>query len=562
MKIPSLFFLLFSFLILQSFTTAQTVYEPVGNDIYSFLNLMAQKGIIEFNDQVKPVSRKYIAQMLWDINQNSDQLTALEKEEVAFYKSEFGFEMDFVIPPVSINNLHEFGTPAYLDFLGRDVFGRLRLFSYSDSLFKINISPILGLSLGKNAGSKYTHMWSGIGLYGYIGNKIGFSFNYRDNSETGLTIDRTKQFTPVTGVIIAKATSADNIQFSEAHAILATDWSWGEVSVGKDFMEWGYGESGKLVLSDKAPSFPFIRLDLYLTDWLRFNYFHAWLNSDVVDSASSYPTYITSNPNQNTREVFRNKFLASHTLIITPVKGLDVSLGESMVYSDKLEIGYLMPINFFRLMDHYLSSGNNNVGGNAQFFLGISSRNHLKNTHLYGTWFIDEITLQGLTDPMKQRNQFGFSIGASLTDLPIENLTAVLEYTKIYPFVYSHYVPTLLYTNASYVMGDWMGNNADRIYGSLNYGFLRGLQGKIWGQYIRKGESGTPDEQYSQPQPPFLFGLRTNYSYFGFDLKYEITHELFVRATFQNLVTSNEAIKGSFNDVNSKQFLLSVYYGM
>jgi hypothetical protein len=553
--------LVLSFLIFQSFISAQTVYEPVGSDIYSFLSLLSQKGIIEFNDQVKPVSRKYIAQMLWDINQNSDQLTSLEKEEVAFYKTEFGFEMDFIIPPVSITKPHLFGTPAYIDFLGRDVFGRLRLFSYSDSLFKINVSPILGLSLGKNAGSKYTHTWNGIGLYGYIGNKIGFSFNYRDNSETGATIDRTKQFTPVTGNIIAKA-SSDNIQFSEAHAILAADWSWGEVSVGKDFMEWGYGESGKLVLSDKAPSFPFIRLDLQLTDWLRFNYFHAWLNSDIVDSASSYPTYITSNPNQSTREVFRNKFLASHTIIITPVKGLDVSLGESMVYSDKLEIGYLIPINFFRLMDHYLSSGNNNVGGNAQFFLGVSSRNQLKNTHLYGTLFIDELTLEGLFDKMKQRNQFGFSIGASLTDLPIENLTAVLEFTKIYPFVYSHYVPTLLYTNASYVMGDWMGNNADRIYGSLNYRFLRGLQGKIWGQYIRKGEPGTADEQYSQPQPPFLFGLRTNYSYIGFDLKYEITHELFVRSTFQNLVTSNEVIKGSFNDVNSKQFLLSLYYGM
>jgi hypothetical protein len=111
-------------------------------------------------------------------------------------------------------------------------------------------------------------------------------------------------------------------------------------------------------------------------------------------------------------------------------------------------------------------------------------------------------------------------------------------------------------------MGDWMGNNADRIYGSLNYRFLRGLQGTVWGQYVRKGESGTADEQYSQPQPPFLFGLRTNYSYIGIDLKYEITHELFVRSTFQNLITSNEVIKGSFNDVNSKQFLLSVYYGM
>jgi hypothetical protein len=332
-KFPLLIFIAL-FLIFQSFISAQIVYEPVGNDIYSFLSLMSQKGIIEFNDQIKPVSRKYIAQKLLELNSKSDQLTSLEKEEASFYNKDFGLEM--------------VGSQPFINYLGNDQFGRLRLFSYSDSLFKLNISPILGMCLGKNAGSNYAHTWSGIGLYGYIGNSIGFSFNYRDNSETGATVDMTKHFTPVTGVIVAKESSSDNIQYSETHAILATDWSWGEVSIGKDFMEWGYGESGKLVLSDKAPSFPFIRLDLRLTSWLRFNYFHAWLNSDVVDSASSYPTYITSDPNQSTRELFINKYLASHTIIVTPVKGLDVSLGESMIYSDKLEIGYLIPINLRR----------------------------------------------------------------------------------------------------------------------------------------------------------------------------------------------------------------------
>src|ERR1035437_2650527 len=383
--------LVFSFLIFQSFISAQTVYEPIGSDIYSFLSLLSQKGIIEFNDQIKPVPRKYIAQKLLEINSKADQLTSLEKEEASFYNKEFGFELDFINPQNRLNNSAGNSFQPFLNYLGNDQFGRLRLFSYSDSLLKLNVSPILGMGLGKNAGSKYTHTWSGVGLYGYIGNNIGFSFNYRDNSETGATIDQTKQFTPVTGVIIAKA-SPNHIEYSESHAILATDWSWGEVSVGKDFMEWGYGESGKLVLSDKAPSFPFIRLDLHLTPWLRFNYFHAWLNSDVVDSASSYPTYLTSDPNSSTRVVLKNKYLVSHTVIVTPVKGLDISLGESMIYSDKLEIGYLIPINFFRLMDHYLSV-NNNAGGNAQFFLGVSSRNQLKNSHLYGTLFIDELTI-------------------------------------------------------------------------------------------------------------------------------------------------------------------------
>src|ERR1035437_6792701 len=93
MKNFHLLILLFYIFIFESFISAQTVYEPVGNDIYSFLSLLSQKGIIEFNDQVKPVSRKYIAQKLLEINSKSDQLTSLEKEEASFYNKEFGFEL-------------------------------------------------------------------------------------------------------------------------------------------------------------------------------------------------------------------------------------------------------------------------------------------------------------------------------------------------------------------------------------------------------------------------------------------------------------------------------------
>jgi hypothetical protein len=44
--------------------------------------------------------------------------------------------------------------------------------------------------------------------------------------------------------------------------------------IGKDFYEWGYGKSGLLVLSQKPPSYGFIRLDVKPVEWFRFNYIH------------------------------------------------------------------------------------------------------------------------------------------------------------------------------------------------------------------------------------------------------------------------------------------------
>ncbi|MDP4196824.1 MAG: capsule assembly Wzi family protein [Bacteroidota bacterium] len=534
---------------------AQVVYEPLYKDIYVYLGRMSQKGIIELNDQIKPLSKKYIAEKLLEISSKENQLNGLEKQELEFYKKDYYDELSFLSP----QDTSATGT----NLLGKDPSGRSRLFSYKDKLFKVNLSPILGYEKGSIGSKSYSHQWSGLYFYGYLTDKIGFSFDYRDNSEKGENIDRTKAFTPTTGAIVAYG-SKNEIQYSEVRTTLATDWSWGSAMIGKDFLEWGYGESGKLVLSEKAPSFPFLRLDINPVSWLKFNYIHAWLNSDVVDSTEMYRSYRLNH--KFDRTVFRQKFLASHSLIFTPYSGLNISLGESVIYSDKLELSYLMPLMFFRLADHYLSRGNNNAGSNSQFFLGISSRDHLKNTHLYGTLYIDEISIEDLFDHSKQRNQLGFTLGGSVTDLPVDNLSFTVEYTKTYPFIYRHYIPTQTYTNSGYQLGHWIGDNADMIYGSLNYRFIRGLQATLWGEHIRRGEydlSEGVELQYGPVQPPFLFGLRRNYTNAGIEIKYELTHELFARARFNHNDSSIEQnSNGSFVDKKSNEFYLALYYGL
>jgi hypothetical protein len=107
-----------------------------------------------------------------------------------------------------------------------------------------------------------------------------------------------------------------------------------------------------------------------------------------------------------------------------------------------------------------------------------------------------------------------------------------------------------------------MGNNADQVFASVQYRFLRGLEAIAWLRYIRQGEAGSIDGQYTQPQPPFLFGLRTNYTYLGTQLKYEILHELFVRARYQFMKTSVQQEDLSFIDKNIHEFHFAVFYGL
>lgn len=548
----SIFFLLLFFV---STLFSQVVYEPLNSDVYIFLSRLSQKGIIEFDDQIRPLSRKHIAKKLIELKNNSDDLTSLEKEELNFYLSDFGREIDLLKNIRVEKPMHT--------FFGKDQFGRYRLFSYRNNLFSLNLSPILGFGIGSRKNERLIHIWNGISFYGYLSDNIGFNFKFVDNSEKGNTVDKWREFTPKTGFNqrndkIIFGFAPDKVEYSEVNTNIGIDWSWGSFSVGKDFMEWGYGESGLLVLSQKAPSFPFLRLDINPVEWFSFNYFHGFLSSDVIDSNETY--YHQTN---GERIIFRPKYFASHTLTIKPTKGLNISLGESIIYADRFEFSYLFPLMFFRVNDHHLSRQINAAGSNSQFFFSVSSRNHLRNSHLYGSLFIDELTISNIFDKEKQRNQFGFSLGASVTDLPIENLTLKIEYTKIYPFVYEHYIQTITYQHASYNLGHWMGSNGDLIYGSINYRFFRGLQATLWAQYIRKGDRGNAFLQYqTQPQPPFLFGLRKNYTYFGGTIKYEILHEFFAKFNFQLMHSSEQQQDLNFIHSDLNEFYFSIYYGI
>ena len=73
---------------------AQIVHEQLSNDIYLYLERLSQKGILEFDDLVKPVSRKYISGKLIEAQNKVDLLTPLEKEELEFYKKEYWIEME------------------------------------------------------------------------------------------------------------------------------------------------------------------------------------------------------------------------------------------------------------------------------------------------------------------------------------------------------------------------------------------------------------------------------------------------------------------------------------
>jgi hypothetical protein len=231
-----------------------------------------------------------------------------------------------------------------------------------------------------------------------------------------------------------------------------------------------------------------------------------------------------------------------------------------MVYSDRFDAGYLIPVLFFKAYDNLVSNENINAGGNGQFFFQVSSRNHLKNTHFYGSLFIDEVRISSIFNRNKSRNQVGYTIGASITDWGLPYLTLGAEYTRINPFVYRNLTPAQDYTSYDYSLGDWMGNNSDRLIIHAKYTPIARLKINLRYQQIRKGGAGTYDQQYFQePQPPFLFNLQSHQKEWFLQASYQWIPNLYLNASFSARQTTN-MVSGA--KTNNDLLHLGVAFGL
>ena len=486
----------------QVFTHQQTVV--------AYLERMAQKGAIEFNDLMKPVDRATVFNLLNQLQQNKN-LTKIERDELTFYISYYSFD-----------NLEKAYIPKSLTVfkqIKKNLFKEPHILNYSDDNFRLMVDPLAEIGF---QGSKKTSQLvsTGFQMMGYAGKRIGFQLSVRDVNETGdydsLRIDNT-----LMGFNRKQTINTNLLSYSQFNANLSYRFNKGMITVGQDQNVLGYGKTGNLVLSSKSPSYPYYRFQYNPTKWMSVNYMHAWLQSGVIDSLKSYGT--GNSVYGGKRESFIPKFYAIHFVEVRPMKGLSVHLGESIVYTDQLEPAYLMPLTFFKAYDNNKYNDKITTGANGQFFMGISSRNQIPKTHLYAQLFIDEIRVSNIFNSTKSRNQIAYQIGASVTDIGLPYLTLTAELNKVYPFVYRNFLPAQNYSNSNYPLGDWMGTNADRFELIANYHPKPRLNLRAYYRVMAKGGAGSIEQQYFlTPSPIYGFDPQYKTNKFSFESSYEL----------------------------------------
>jgi hypothetical protein len=514
--LKKLFFTILFILAFITQTISQNVWENNNSEVQPFLYRMAQKGFIEYNDLIKPINRTSVLNALNSLNPKDSTLSVLEKKELTFYLQEY-------IRP----------SKEQISLFKKDQNKRWRAGAIVGNDFEFYIDPLLSVNNLSGTNKNIRQLSNGIELWGTAGkNKnLGYQVYYRDYTETGTVNNNFREESATPGNVLIGAKWDNKINYTDIRANINYSFKKGNISFGKDNIVWGYGENSIIVLSNKAPSYPYIRLDYKPLKWLNFNYTHAWLNSNITDSSLSYFTN-TGRIDNDYRLVFINKYLATHSIEVQAMKGLNIAIGESIVYSDKMDPGFLIPINLFKFYDNNRSNYLIEAGSNGQYFLSISSRNQIKNTHIYSTLFIDEIKVSSMFNKTESRNQLGYNLGGSITDVFIPYLSLGAEYTRVNPFVYSNLIPAQTYTSYNYNLGDWMGNNFDKAILFAKYTPTAKLKLVARFQKIRKGGTGTIYEQYAvQPQPSFLFDYIKTRSDLFLQARYEYINNIYLTSS-------------------------------
>lgn len=425
-------------LISSSFSFTQEVYHHVRNTgIYEFVDELASMGIVDLNSSVKPYSRIQISNILNLALQNKDKLNKRQEAELLFYLKDFGKELN---PDKNFKR-------------------RFDVLYYRDSLFAATLNPVLGVNTFSNDSGLVFRRWVGAEAWSYIGNHIGMYASLRDYHENSRLGSR-MYLNHYQGGGYKPADKGG--EFSEMRGGVTASWDWGSIGLVKDHLEWGSGYNGTNILYSRAPSFMMLKLRIKPAKWFELNFIHGWLVSQVIDSSRTY-TYAGTQ-----RDMFHPKYIAANLFTFTPLNRLNLSFGNSIVYSDlNIHPAYLTPLFFYKSIDHHLNGMSNYTGQNSQMFFDISSR-QIRNTHLYATLFLDEISLSRMLEADKHSNFFSFKIGGRLSNFPFKNLTVTAEYTRTNPQTYEHIIETTTFESNKYNLGHYLRENSQELYFAIS----------------------------------------------------------------------------------------------
>ena len=457
--------------------SAQRIPQMIEyTEVYDFLEELTTDGVIQTNAAIKPYTRDYIAARLIEAQSRDSLLNKRQKDDLQFYLQDFALECDTL--PTYYSYGHRHVTQWITEVSNLNLADPSLHILTKDKIFKMRLRPILGMDLSYNTHGLSQHRVYGADLQMDIAHHLSIWGSIRDNSWSGLGINDSKLTKPLflnnlAGVQYKEATYGGD--FSDSRGGISLYAWWGSIGVQRERITWGDAQHCSNILSAHNPAVPMFTIQITPCKWFQFDYFHAWLPSNVIDSTY---WYIEQQTATSTQREYRpaNKFMAANMFTFMPCKYIQFGFGNSIVYAERnVQAAYFIPIAFYKSLDHLLTKGLGTENQNSQAFATITIRptDHLR---LYGSFFLDEFKLARLKKDNPQHNLVSYLVGFNWSGWPVKGLALRAEFARTNIATYEHSIKVLDYTSNSYQMGHYMGSNAQSIWVQLSYRPSRALR--------------------------------------------------------------------------------------
>lgn len=494
--------------------------------IYDFIDELATDGYFELNSVIKPYSRQIIAQKLKIAQSKEEYMNKRQRDELYFFLDEFALENDSL--PIHTMPLYE-GKNSSIGLVPP-------IFQYRKQMFKARIQPILGMHIYKNQIGQINHRWFGADFQATIGKHLSIYGSLRDNSFSTADSISPRLSNPTYLTTFNGYEYKEPNDFSDSRGGIKLSWDWGSIGLIKDNVVWGDNYHGANILGGRTPSFPMFTMRVKPAAWFELNFIHGWLVSNVVDSARFYVENGTKRWYRN-----HNKYISANMFTLSPIPYLYLSFGNSIIYAeDNVQPAYLLPISFFKSIDHTLTKGIGTENQNSQLFINISSRN-IDHIHLYASAFVDEMKMNRFSPSSKEKNPISYKIGTKISNLWIKNYHLTMEYTRTNIINYKHSIDAITYASNNYGLGHYLGDNAEEFFTQLTIKPIRGLDislqylnarhGNEY-EYIRRiGKTNIIKSIISQPS---LGDIIWRNQTIGLKALYEISQNIYALVNIEN----------------------------
>ncbi len=393
----------------SSVAFAQHNYSiPVDSWTYSAIRDLQTGGyLLDLSPGFKPYRRLEVAQALQDLREKADtsKMTQTDKWLLEKLDREFSYEIRLLAaekanPDTSLTGAR-FSEEDFLN-LARGYYGT---FKFSDN---VEFRPTLRTG-------------------------FGFDFGNHFSMYTDATIDQTlKDDTLYTG------SSKFGLDALHQQAYVQYSDRYLDITFGRDYLSWGYGDNGSPLVSTTAGAFDMISL-LVKTHLVKFNWFVAQLNPmpEFTPDTNSYMPFQTI----GVPDPMCNRYFTGSRFEFNFGEKVFLGLYQAAVFggpyaSINFENINPMRLNYETAANNHMEISNNFLGADVSVFWP-------RGLNIYGQLMIDDWQVDHKTKGDLKPNLYAIQSGVRTTDVlrsfRISGTDVALQYTMAGNRVYDEY---------------------------------------------------------------------------------------------------------------------------